>query len=209
MQTVDSKSMEEYSSTYSTLGEIITDLPIIHNLPHLIASLLPNYYRAVNLGSGTGRDTERIQAECKAMGKEGVFIDVDPFINKEGVVKMTSEEFMAQAQNEELDFILCKYSLHFNKDHPTFFRNVHRCLKLSGKMLIHQMARESRLPWTETIAQRNRDATSYAQDVVPADLFTWQVLEETKVTELDRQMFKKAIVSRTWASLLLCSEAEI
>lgn len=88
--------MQKYSSSYSTLGEIITDLPIIHRLPHLIASLLPNHYRALNLGSGTGRDTERIQAECKAMGKEGVFIDVDPFIEKSGIIRMTSEEYMGQ-----------------------------------------------------------------------------------------------------------------
>lgn len=67
------------------------------------------------------------------------------------------------------------------------------------------MARESKLPWTEVIAKRNRDATTYAPDVVPSELFTWEVLQETKVTELDRELFKLAISSRTWASLLLCS----
>jgi hypothetical protein len=57
LTSINPSSMEGYSSSYSSLGDIITDLPIVHNLPALIASLLPHGYKLANLGSGSGKDS--------------------------------------------------------------------------------------------------------------------------------------------------------
>ena len=66
----------------------------------MIADLLPNNYMAVDLGSSDGKDTKDFAACCKSKGKEGVFLNVDPFITKEGIIKKTSEEFMAECKDK-------------------------------------------------------------------------------------------------------------
>lgn len=53
--TIGQQNFEDYSESYSSLGHILMDLPIIHQLPSYIASLLPDDYNAVSLGSGDGK----------------------------------------------------------------------------------------------------------------------------------------------------------
>lgn len=71
------------------------DLPIVHRLPTTIALMLPQNYLALDLGSGYGKDSKKIEDECTIMGKEGKFINVDPFINQEGIFKESMEDFVA------------------------------------------------------------------------------------------------------------------
>jgi SAM-dependent methyltransferase len=56
-------------------------------------------------------------------------MNVDPFINRLDVIKVTSEEFMKKQDEGTFDLILMKGSFHFNKDHLTFFKNAYRSLK--------------------------------------------------------------------------------
>ena len=54
---IEQDTFEDYSNSYAELGHIVVDLPIMHNLSKRIAQLLPNNYRAVNLGCGDGSET--------------------------------------------------------------------------------------------------------------------------------------------------------
>ena len=85
---------------------------------------------------------------CKAQRKEGVFINVDPFINRKNVLKITGDEFLEKCESKSLDLILCKFSFHFSKDMKVFFRQAHRCLKDSGRMAIFHTGAETKLPWS-------------------------------------------------------------
>lgn len=53
--TIDRQNFEDYSESYAALGYILMDIPILHQLPQLLAQLLPNDYTAVSLGSGDGK----------------------------------------------------------------------------------------------------------------------------------------------------------
>lgn len=149
---INQESFEDYSKSYSELGHIVMDLPLVHNLPSLVHGLIPNHYKALDLGSGDGTDSTLIQEYCRKQGKEGEFIKVDPFINQGDVLKMSMEEFVAQSQ-DQFDFILIKCAFHFNKDQGSFFRHCHRLLKDDGKMVIVQMGKECHLPWTNLLQQ--------------------------------------------------------
>ena len=89
------------------------------------------------------------------MGKEGVIINVDPNIVRENVIKKNGEEFLSEAKDGEFDLIFLKYCLHFVKDVPAFFQNAYRTLKPTGKIVIHQLTKETVLPYTPRIAQLN------------------------------------------------------
>ena len=66
------------------------DNPIIHELPEFIASIVPEDYVAVNLGSGDATETYKFTAAASAKGKQGIFLNVDPFISQPNVLKITS-----------------------------------------------------------------------------------------------------------------------
>jgi len=53
--SISQQNCEDYAESYSTLGHILMDLPILHQLHSYIASLLPDDYNAVSLGSGHGK----------------------------------------------------------------------------------------------------------------------------------------------------------
>ena len=48
-------NFEDYSKNSSSIRHIIMDLPIVHNLFKRVASMLPQNYKALNLGSGDGK----------------------------------------------------------------------------------------------------------------------------------------------------------
>jgi UDP-glucose 4-epimerase len=45
------------------------DLPMVRALPYTIAEMVPNNYKAVNLGSGDGMETAEIVEACVKAGK--------------------------------------------------------------------------------------------------------------------------------------------
>ena len=54
---INQDSFEDYSNSYAELGYVVMDIPILNNIAKRIAQLLPNNYRAVNLGCGDGSET--------------------------------------------------------------------------------------------------------------------------------------------------------
>ena len=52
---------------------------------------MPAHFVMVDLGSGDGKDSANIEKETKAMGKEGQFIKVDPYIKQEGIINLGQE----------------------------------------------------------------------------------------------------------------------
>jgi len=42
------------------MGQIVTDLPIEHGFPTTIANILPDNYLALDLGSGVGTASQKI-----------------------------------------------------------------------------------------------------------------------------------------------------
>jgi SAM-dependent methyltransferase len=209
VEAIGQQQFEDYSESYAALGHIMMDLPLIHKLPRFLADLLPHPYRAVSLGSGDGRETEAVVAACQAQEKEGQFLSVDPFISRAGVLKMTSEEFVGSCESDSLDLILLKCSFHFNKNQSTFFRQAHRCLKPSGKMVVVQMGDECRLPWTPALQDNFLKLLLLAPDFIPPQLFRWEVKKEGRACRLNKALFREFVKSRGWSNLLTHPQADI
>ena len=92
---IQQDTLIDYSNSYAKVGHVMLDTLILDHISQKIAQLLPNNYRAVNLGSGDGSETDIFQKEAKALGKDGVFLNVDPYITQENVLKVTGEEFIS------------------------------------------------------------------------------------------------------------------
>lgn len=56
----------------------------------LVASHLPQNYRAVDLGCNTRNDIAAIESLCVSSAKVGTFFAVDPYSQRQDILKMTS-----------------------------------------------------------------------------------------------------------------------
>jgi len=97
---------------------------------------------------------------------------------------------MKGCKDHTLDLILCKFSFHFNKDQACFFKEADRCLKQSGKLLIAQVGKECKLPWSLDIQVNFEKLLLNADDYIPEELFQWEVRKESKMFKLDKGMFR-------------------
>ena len=198
---------EEYSSAYVSIGEkILQQNPFHRNFTSLVANMLPNPYRMVNLGSSNAKNSYIIAAEATSLGKEGVIVNVDPFINQEDVLKMTMEEYMAQCEGDSIDIVMCQLSYHFNVDQKGFFANVHRCLKQDGKMLITCCHADSVLYWGDKIQQYWLESFPDTAGLIPKELFEWKHEKHSATFQLAKADWKNMVVSRCWSHFLRASE---
>ena len=75
--------------------------------------------------------------------------------------------------------------------------------------MITQSGNETRLPWTERIQEVYIQTQPRTHELIPADLFSFELKKGTKVFNLDKAVFRAFIVNKTWGTLLCCTEQEI
>ena len=102
-----------------------------------------------------------------------------------------------------------KGSFHFNKDHPTFFKNVHRCLKDNGKLVIIHMGTETRLPWTHLLQNKFIEILLLATDFIPKDIFDYKIVKNVRPRALTKEFYIPFLKERGWSNLLTHTQEEI
>jgi len=91
---------------------------------------------------------------------------------------------------------MCKFSFHFNKDQAVFFKEADRCLKSSGKLLIAQVGKGCKLPWSLDIQANFEKLLSNTDDYIPEELFQWKFRKENRMVKLGQINFQKFCSSK-------------
>jgi hypothetical protein len=87
IMNIEIQTLENYSKSSSAIGPLLFDTSIVLTLPERIYNILPDNYRAVDLGSGDGKDSILIQTYCESRDKHGFFLKVDPYITHQDIIK--------------------------------------------------------------------------------------------------------------------------
>ena len=96
MGIIDLKWMgHDYIEAYHNYGQDILTSPNHDKLKPMIISLLPNDFRALDIGSDNFIFADDVTKRAEAAGKKGEFVVIDPHSTDSRVVKTTAEKYLS------------------------------------------------------------------------------------------------------------------
>jgi len=148
MKLIDSLS-KEYTQSYISNASELFDIPYISNvLPKTLADILPDNYRAVDIGSCDGSYSNIITSHIPTVN--GNFENVDLYPIKPDVIEGDAVEFIKNTTNK-YDLIICKHAVHLFSPLELFFDLCYDKTYSTGKMFVVTLTNETIIPWPVSI----------------------------------------------------------
>lgn len=144
----------DYIEAYHSYGKDILTSPNHDKLKPRIISLLPNNFRALDIGSANFIFADDVTKDAEASGKKGEFVVIDPFSTDKRVVNTTAEKYLSEHHEKKFDLIVMEEVIHLLPNLPILFEKFHKILNEDGVIVVFDITKETQLPWTVALQKR-------------------------------------------------------